>query len=436
MPLNATHDPTLRSWIPSAQAEGTPFPIQNLPFGVFRTGRGTQGRVGIAIGDRILDVGAAHALGLVRGVGADACLGSTLNPLLALGSEAWSELRAQVSRLLSEDAPPADREAARTCLVAMDDARMLRPIDVGDYTDFYASRHHAENVGRMFRPDDEPLLPNYLWIPIGYHGRASSVVVDGTPVKRPAGQKAPPAPGAPPRFGPTERLDWEMEIGAVVGPANELGTPVPIGDAWARIFGFCLLNDWSARDLQAWEYRPLGPFLGKSFATTMSPWIVTAEALEPFRVPAPEREPGEPRPLPYLTHPDDVARGGLDLRVEVHLRTSAMRARGEAPARVSHGTLRDMTWTFAQMLTHHTSNGCNLRPGDLLGSGTISGTDPASFGSILELARGGKEPLTIGGESRAFLEDGDEVVMTGYCEAEGFVPIGFGSCRGVVEPSR
>jgi fumarylacetoacetase len=311
---------------------------------------------------------------------------------------------------------------------------MLLPATIGDYTDFYASVHHAGNVGSMFRPDN-PLLPNYKWVPIGYHGRASSIVPSGTPVLRPSGQsKAPDAES--PSFGPSRSLDYEMELGLFVGPGNPLGEPVPIERAEERIFGYCLVNDWSARDIQAWEYQPLGPFLAKNFATTISLWVVTPEALQPFRAPAFTRPPGDPAPLPHLHSRRDAESGALAVTVEVYLASARMRELGMAPQRLSRGSAADLYWTPAQFVAHHTSNGCNLRPGDLLASGTISGTAKESRGCLLELTWRGAEPLTLpSGETRKFLEDGDEVIMRGYCEREGAARIGFGECRGVVLPA-
>jgi fumarylacetoacetase len=310
---------------------------------------------------------------------------------------------------------------------------MLLPAEVGDYTDFYASIHHATNVGRMMRPDN-PLLPNYHWVPIGYHGRASSLVVSGTPVVRPSGQARPDA-AAPPVVGPSRRLDYELEVGAFVGPGNPHGVPIGLRDAGAHVFGLCLVNDWSARDIQAWEYQPLGPFLSKSFATSVSPWIVTTHALAPFRVPAATRAPGVPPPLPYLTHEADAARGAVDLTLEVWLQSEQMRAAGLAPVRLSQALFREMFWTIGQLVAHHASNGCNLRPGDLLASGTVSGAAEDARGCLLELAWRGERPVTLpGGETRGFLQDGDEVVFRGWCAASGAQRIGFGECRGRVRP--
>jgi fumarylacetoacetase len=433
--VDHTHDPSLRSWVESAEGHAD-FPIQNLPLGVFRR-RGTDeaGRVGVAIGDMILDVAACHGEGRFTGLAATAaaaCASATLNPLMALGAAPRAELRRQVSELLSAGSPSRH---AGGLLIAQRDAELLLPAAIGDYTDFYASVHHATNVGSMFRPDN-PLLPNYKWVPIGYHGRASSIVPSGTPVRRPMGQsRAPDAPA--PSFGPSRSLDYEMELGLFVAGGNALGEPVPIGRAEERIFGFCLVNDWSARDLQAWEYQPLGPFLAKNFATTISPWVVTLEALEPFRAPAAARPPGDPAPLPYLDSRKNAEAGAVAVTVEVYLSSARMRQAGMAPLRLSRGSAADLYWTPAQLVAHHTSNGCDLRPGDLLATGTISGPTKEARGSLLELTWRGAEPLTLPtGETRKFLEDGDEVIMRGFCEREGAVRIGFGECRGLVLEQR
>jgi fumarylacetoacetase len=431
--VDHTHEPSLRSWVESADGHGD-FPIQNLPFGVFRR-RGTDeaARVGIAIGDLILDVAACHANRRFTGLAATAagaCAGPALNSLMALGAGPRAELRRQVSDLLSVGSPTRDAEA----LVAQAEAELLLPAAIGDYTDFYASVHHATNVGSMFRPDN-PLLPNYKWVPIGYHGRASSIVSSGTPVRRPSGQSRAPE-AATPSFGPSRSLDYEMELGFFVAAGNALAEPVPIGRAEGRIFGFCLVNDWSARDLQAWEYQPLGPFLAKNFATTISPWVVTLEALEPFRAPAAPRPSGDPAPLPYLDSRKNTEVGAVAVTVEVYLSSARMREAGMAPVRLSRGSAADLYWTPAQLLAHHSSNGCNLRPADLLATGTISGGTKESRGCMLELTWRGAEPLALPtGETRKFLEDGDEVIMRGHCEREGAVRIGFGECRGVIVPS-
>lgn len=425
------------SWVPSA-ANHPDFPLQNLPFGVFRrAGTLEAPRVGVAIGDEILDLVACHAAGLLAGNdpltqrAADACAAPALNALMALGAPARQALRQAVGALLAETVDSNVQQTARHALVAQRDAELFLPVQVGDYTDFYASVHHATNVGSMFRPD-QPLLPNYKWVPIGYHGRASSLVVSGTPVRRPSGQRKGPS-DAVPSVGPSRSLDYELELGAFIGPGNALGEPIPLASAESQLWGICLLNDWSARDLQSWEYQPLGPFLAKNFASTISPWVVTMEALAPFRAPLAPRAEGDPAPLPYLLDPADQAGGGFALTMEVWLRTARMRATGAAPVRLSQSQALDLYWSFAQMVTHHASSGCNLRPGDLLGSGTISGATKASRGCLLELTWRGAEPLALpDGEQRAFLEDGDEVTLTAYAEREGAVRIGLGRCVGEV----
>jgi fumarylacetoacetase len=439
--MTDANDPSLTSWVASAQAPGTDFPVQNLPFGVFRRrGTGETPRAGVAIGDQVLDLPACLAEGMLHDVAgapaAAACAQPSLNALMSLGRPHVTALRQAVSEALRAGAAPTrrDRDRAERVLVPQSDAELFVPAEVGDYTDFYASVHHATNVGAMFRPD-QPLLPNYKWVPIGYHGRASSLVPGGAPVRRPSGQRKGPAEPAP-AYGPSRMLDYELELGAFVGPGTPLGGRLDAAEAEAHLFGLCLVNDWSARDLQAWEYQPLGPFLAKSFATTVSPWVVTLDALEPFRAPAAARPEGDPAPLPYLHSPVDRARGAFDVTVEAWLRTPAMREAGAPAVRLSRGSFRDMYWTVGQLLTHHASNGCNLRPGDLLASGTISGPSREALGCLLEITRRGAEPLRLpNGESRAFLEDGDEVVLRGYCERPGAVRIGFGECAGVVLPA-
>ncbi|HVW68420.1 MAG TPA: fumarylacetoacetase [Steroidobacteraceae bacterium] len=435
MPLDATHDPALKSWVGSANRAGVDFPIQNLPFGVFRrTGSHEAFRGGVAIGDQILDLGAAELQGLASGAAATAlatCAQPTLNAFLALGHEAWSALRGFLSEALRAGSPHAVR--LRTALVPQQAAEYAVPVAIGDYTDFYASIHHATAVGRLFRPDN-PLLPNYKWVPIGYHGRASSIVVSGQSFRRPVGQLMPPGATAP-SLGASRRLDYELEVGVIIGTGNALGTRVPLETAEQHVFGVCLLNDWSARDIQAWEYQPLGPFLAKNFATTISPWIVTLEALEPFRAPW-TRPADDPQPLAYLDGPQLRAGGALDIRLEVWLETERMRASGKEPERLSQSTFKDSYWTVSQMVAHHTVNGCNLAPGDLLGSGTQSGPTPAEAGSLLELSQGGKQPLTLGsGETRTFLADGDRVIFKGWCEKPGFARIGLGEAAGLVLPA-
>jgi len=433
--IDGTHEAGLRSWIESANDAATDFPVQNLPLGVFRRGGAGATRVGCAIGDEVLDLAACADRGLLRGLPSDvedACRAASLNPLLALEPRVRGTLRHRLSHLLrAEGGFVTARNDRADVLLPRSQAQMLLPAAVGDYTDFYASVFHATNVGKMLRPDN-PLLPNYKWVPIGYHGRASSLVVSGTPVARPCGQSEPNGEGAP-AFGPSRNLDYELEVGAFLGPGNALGRPIPLAEAEDHVFGLCLVNDWSARDLQKWEYQPLGPFLAKSFATSVSPWVVTLEALAPYRVPAFARAEGDPAPLPYLTHEEDAARGGIDLRLEVQLQTRAMRDRGLPPWVVSRSNLRDLYWTLGQLVAHHASNGCNLRPGDLVASGTVSGPGKDQRGCLLERTWRGTEPLTLpGGETRRFLEDGDEVILRGHCEREGFARIGLGECRGVV----
>ncbi len=428
--IDETHDPARTSWVGSADGHRD-FPVQNLPYGIFSPGDGDP-RAGTAIGDAILDLRAAAAAGLLPEPAVVACRDDTLNALMALAPADRRALRERLSKMLSDPAMeaalgPMLHEAAR--------CTMHLPARIGDYTDFYVGIHHANNVGRQFRPDN-PLLPNYKYVPIGYHGRASSVRPSGEPVVRPRGQRKPPE-GDAPRFEPTQRLDYELELGVWVGEGNELGTPIPIGEAVRHIAGLSLFNDWSARDFQAWEYQPLGPFLAKNFHSTVSPWVVTTEALAPFRVAQPPRPEGDPAPLPYLWDADDQAHGALGLTLEVFLLTADMRTAGAEPFRLSRGPATSMYWTLAQIVTHHASNGCNLNPGDLLGTGTISAPTSEGFGSLLELTTGGTEPIALpGGEQRGFLEDGDEIILRAQAEADGFVPIGFGECRAVILPAR
>jgi len=427
--MDETHDPELQSWVESANEPDSDFPIQNLPFGVYTPTGIENPSIGIAIGDQILDLAACFELGLVReSAASQACLGSWLNNLMTLDREEIDSLRAEISALLSEQAEPREE-----ILLPMSDATMLAPVEIGDYTDFYASIHHATNVGSMFRPDN-PLLPNYKYVPIGYHGRASSIFVSGNDVTRPSGQTKP-ADAEHPVFGPTKMLDYESELGFFVGRGNLPGEPVAIADAASHIFGFCLVNDWSARDIQSWEYQPLGPFLAKNFATTVSPWVVTASALEPYRIPAFPRGAGDPEPMPYLFSDDDQAAGGFAITMEVLLSSEKMRSEGTAPLLLSRAPFSEMYWTVAQMLTHHASNGCNLRTGDLIASGTVSGPSEDSRGCMLELTWRGQNPVRLPtGEERRFLHDGDEVIMRGYCEKPGHPRIGFGECRGTILP--
>ena len=432
---NATHDPSARSWVASANGHRD-FPLQNLPFASFRRrGRGEAFRGGVAIGEEILDLAALARSIPFDGDAAPALRAAgqpTLNGLMALGPAHWSALRAALFEALREGS--ARQTTLIDCLVPQDGAEFALPAAIGDYTDFYASIHHATAVGRLFRPTN-PLTPNYRWLPIGYHGRASSVQVSGTAFRRPLGQRLPPGRETP-EFGPSARLDFELEVGIFVGTGNAPGEAIPIGTAEQHVFGLCLLNDWSARDVQAFEYQPLGPFLAKNFATTISPWIVTLEALAPFRTPW-ARPPTDPPPLAYLDDPAMRAGGGFDLALEVWLETAAMRARALPAARLARTNFRHAYWTVAQMIAHHTVGGCDLRPGDLLGSGTQSGPEPGEAGSLLELTAGGREPLALpSGETRRFLEDGDRVILHGRCERAGAASIGFGTCAAEVLPAR
>jgi fumarylacetoacetase len=402
------------------------FPIENLPYGVFRR-EGAAARIGVAIRDQILDLRTAAGAGLLDGLPAEtreACATETLNALMTLTPAHWRALRARLTELV------VSADAARH-MIAMREATMLMPVAIGDYTDFYASLHHARNVGSLFRPDN-PLLPNYKHVPIGYHGRASSIVVSGTPVRRPQGQAMTPGAETP-RFGPTRALDYELEAGFFIGTGNAMGEPIEMARATDHVFGMCLVNDWSARDVQAWEYQPLGPFLGKSFATSISPWVVPMEALAQYRVPRFAREADDPVPLLFLKDADDLERGALDVTLEVHVSSAQMRDAGMPPLRLSRGNLKDLYWTIAQMVTHHTSNGCNLRPGDLLATGTVSGEAREARGCLMEITRRGAEPVTLPtGETRKVLEDGDEVTLRGYCEREGLPRLGIGECTGIV----
>jgi fumarylacetoacetase len=419
--IDSTHDPKLTSWVISANGHRD-FPIQNLPFGLFSPVDEAP-RTGVAIGDMIIELQALVATGLRQE-------SVTLDQVLATPALRKS-LRQQMSQLLGHE---RHRSAAEPYLHDASDCTLHLPTQIGDYTDFYAGIHHAITVGKLFRPDN-PLLPNYKHVPIGYHGRASSIRPTGEPVIRPRGQtKAPEA--ETPSFGPSKRLDFELELGIWIGQGNDLGTPLDISDAAQHIAGYCLLNDWSARDFQAWEYQPLGPFLAKNFMTTISPWIVTPEALAPFRQAQQRRPEGDPKPLPYLWDEADQASGALKLKLEVLIETDAMRAQNLPPYALSHSEARHMYWTPAQLVTHHASNGCNLRTGDLLGTGTISGPTPDSAGSLLELSEGGKKPVMLpSNETRTFLEDHDALIMRARAEADGFVSLGFGDCRGRITPA-
>jgi fumarylacetoacetase len=405
--IDRTHDPALTSWVESANRPDCDFPIQNLPFCTYRRPGAEKPRAAVAIGDFLFDVGWFAV--------------ASLADVMAMPRSQRTELRVAVSDFLATRSSGAERH-----LVPIAEAELLLPCPIGDYTDFYASIHHATNVGSMFRPDN-PLLPNYKWVPVAYHGRASSVVVSGTGVRRPSGQTVE-NPAGPPTFGPSRRLDYELELGAFLGPGNPLGEPISMERAADHIVGVCLLNDWSARDIQTWEYQPLGPFLAKNFATSISPFIVTMEALEPFRRPPEPRPEGDPEPLPHLRN---GANDAYDITLEVWIRSPRM----AQPTRISRGNFRSLYWTLAQMVAHHTSNGCNIRPGDLIGSGTVSGPDKVNRGSLLEVTWRGSEPLQLpDGETRRFLEDGDEVILRGWCEAPGFRRIGLGECRGRILP--
>jgi fumarylacetoacetase len=434
--LDETHDPQARSWVDSANLLGCDFPIQNLPFAVFRRGDSTEElRGGVAIGDQIVDLAALAARNVFQSRAAEgirAGARSSLNSLMQMGPEVWDALRRALFDALHQGSRL--EVELRACLVPQRLAHFALPAQIGDYTDFYASIYHATSVGRMMRPDN-PLLPNYQWIPIGYHGRSSSIGVSGQTFHRPCGQRMPPGQTQP-VVAPSRRLDYELELGLFIGQGNSPGTPIPITNAEQHIFGLCLLNDWSARDLQAWEYQPLGPFLAKNFATTISPWIVTLQALAPFRVPF-TRPESAPAPLPYLNSPSNREAGAIDIRVEALIQSAPMRERNEPPHRLSSTTFRHSYWTIAQLVAHHTVNGCDLRAGDLLGTGTQSGPTPGEAGSMLELSVGGTQPIRIAhDESRTFLEDGDGIILRGWCDKPGAVRIGFGEVYGRVLPAK
>ncbi|NMN06565.1 fumarylacetoacetase [Novosphingobium sp. SG919] len=427
--IDHTHDPRAQSWVEGA-AGHPDFPVQNLPLGVFSLGEGEPRRIGTAIGGHVLDLAGLAADGALPQGLATALAQPTLNALFALDDAERVALRHALFALLSSE---RCRLKVTPHLHRSEDVALHLPFAIGDYTDFYVGIHHATAIGKLFRPDN-PLLPNYKHVPIGYHGRASSVRVSGTPVTRPWGQlKAPDAPA--PVHAPCRRLDHELELGLWIAGDNALGEPVPIDTAWDRIGGLCLLNDWSARDIQAWEYQPLGPFLAKNFATTVSPWVITAQALAPFRMAAAPRPDGDPQPLPYLR---EGGEGALSITLETTLHTAAMRAAGLAPHRLSQGNAFDaMYWTPAQIVAHHASNGCDLHAGDLLGTGTLSGPTPDSAGSLMELSQGGKAPLALpGGETRTFLEDGDELALHARAERDGYATIGFGPCVGRIAAAR
>jgi fumarylacetoacetase len=423
----------LKSWIASANDPQSDFPLANLPYGVFRQAHST--RIGVAIGDQVLDLRACAAEGLFEPLSAeiiDACAENILNPLMALGHQAWSALRIQIIQLLSADRANLDTQRrVQSALLPMRNVEMQLPAQIGDYTDFYASIHHATRVGKLFRPDN-PLLPNYRYVPIGYHGRASSIVLSGQNVRRPSGQTRAQQVTEP-TFGPARSLDYELEVGIFIGAGNSLGQPIPVTEAEQHIFGICLLNDWSARDIQSWEYQPLGPFLAKSFATTISPWIVPLEALAPYRVPAAARPVGDPSPLPYLT--SSPRNEAIDLTLEVYLQSQQMREADIPPMRASTGNMRDLYWSIAQLVTHHASGGCNLRPGDLFATGTISGPDQGSEGCLLEMKHRSEALRLPTGETRVFLEDGDQVTLRAFTQREGLPRIGLGQCTGTVIPA-
>lgn len=433
--LNETHDPSLKSWVTSANSSECDFPIQNLPFAIFKQkGVDEVFRGGVAIGDQIIDLSALLQSDVFSGLAKDAlqaCAKDQLNDFMAMGKTAWSTLRFALSKALREGA--VEQAVISKCLVAQADAEYALPCQIGDYTDFYTSIHHATSVGKKFRPDN-PLLPNYKWVPIGYHGRSSSIEVSGQTFKRPKGQtKAPTA--TEPSFGPCKRLDYELEVGIFIGSGNALGEPVSLDNAEDHVFGICIFNDWSARDIQGWEYQPLGPFLSKNFASTVSPWIVTTEALAPYRK-SWTRDQADPQPMPYLESEQNRAFGSFDIQLQVLLETDKMRSQAQPAVQLSQSNFSDSYWTVGQMVAHHTVNGCNLRPGDMFGSGTQSGPNPEDAGSLLELSNAGSEPISLpNGEKRTFLEDGDNVIMRGWCHNDGAVRIGFGEVSATILPA-
>ena len=433
--LNETHDSALQSWVSSANDGVSDFPIQNLPFAIFRRNKTDEFRGGVAIGDQIVDLLLLSNTDVfpteIRQV-LEVAAKSELNEFMAMGPEAWSSLRLAMSRALREGSEL--ESSLRACLVRQVDVEYKLPCKITDYTDFYTSIHHATAMGSLFRPDN-PLLPNYKWVPIGYHGRASSIGISGQSFPRPLGQLKGPDDEVP-TLAPSKRVDFELEMGVFIGPGNEQGSPIPMAEAEEHVFGMCLFNDWSARDIQGWEYQPLGPFLAKSFASTISPWIVTLEALAPYRL-AFTRPEGDPQPLPYLSSEQNRSAGAMDIKLEVLLQTQDMRSKGEAPVSLSRSNFKYSYWTVAQLVSHHTVNGCNLQPGDLLGTGTQSGPGEGEYGSILELSNGGKQPIKLAnGETRIFLEDGDTVVLRGYCESSNAVRLGFGEVVGTVLSAR
>jgi fumarylacetoacetase len=423
-----------RSWLAAANDPATDFPLTHLPYGIFDAGN--EGHLCVAIGTHLLDLHQCATTGLLPAGLVEACHAPALNSLMALPPRAWKLLRETVTELLRADATPASRQSVEAALHSINGATLLKPVYVPDYTDFYASIHHAKRVGELFRPD-QPLLPNYKHLPIGYHGRASSILPSDIPIVRPFGQSRPSSPQEQPVFGPTNALDYELELALYIGQPNLIGTPIPIAKASQHIFGVSLLNDWSARDIQSWEYQPLGPFLGKSFATTVSSWVTPMAALEPFRGLAYPREKSAPQPLAYLRSKRDQVQGSLDIQLEVFLLTSIMRKNKLPPFLLSRSNAMELYWTPAQLIAHHTSNGCNLRVGDILATGTISGPKLTSAGCLLELTHNGTEPLALPtGETRAFLSDGDEVIFRGFCERADSPRIGLGECRAAILPAR
>ncbi len=428
--IDETHDPALACWVEGAQ-DHPEFPVQNLPYGIFSTGDDDRPRPCVAVGDALFDLKAAADAGHLPEDVRAACAEETLNALMGLPAAARRGLRRRLSALLTDS---SKKDELTPFLHEAAGCRLHLPARIGDYTDFYVGIHHATNIGTLFRPDN-PLLPNYKYVPIGYHGRASSIRLSGEPVVRPLGQRKPPEADAP-SFGPVRRLDYELELGVWIGEGNALGQPIAIGEAADHVAGFCLLNDWSARDIQAWEYVPLGPFLAKNFHSSISPFVITAEAMAPFRLAQPARPEGDPRPLPYLWDEADQAQGALALQLDVYIQSEAMREKGLEPVRLSTGPATSMYWTVQQIVTHHASNGCNMRPGDLLGTGTLSAPTPDGYGSLMELSEGGRKPIQLpGGEERTFLEDGDELILKAVARAEGYRDIGFGECRARILPA-
>ena len=433
--LNETHNPALSSWLVTANEANTDFPIQNLPFAVFKRANVNEAfRGGVAIGDQVIDLTALSNAEIFDGLaqsGLEACSAPQLNDYMSMGKATWSALRLALSNALKEGS--SVKQQVEACLIAQTDVEYALPCNIGDYTDFYTSIHHATSVGLKFRPDN-PLLPNYKWVPIGYHGRSSSIDVSGRDFKRPSGQtKAPTA--TEPSFGPCKRLDYELEVGIFIGKGNDLGDAVSIDDAEDHVFGLCIFNDWSARDIQGWEYQPLGPFLSKNFASTVSPWIVTTEALAPYRS-VWTRVETDPQPMPYLESENNRATGSFDIQLQALIETEDMRNKNEEAVQMSQSNFKDSYWTVAQMVAHHTVNGCNLRAGDMFGSGTQSGPNPEEAGSMLELSNAGADPISLpNGEKRTFLEDGDNVIMKGWCQKDGAARIGFGSVSAKILPA-